>query len=123
MVILILGIIGWVYCGALVAVGRKFLPMQTTLILHAAGAPVGFALLSAVYFLKFGSSSPRSVAAGFLATVITLDALLVAPVFERSFAMFASVLGTWFPFGLIFASTYLTGKFVERRRGAGSLGP
>lgn len=38
--------IGWAYCGALIGVGRLFLPMHTTLIVHALGAPVGFAALS-----------------------------------------------------------------------------
>jgi len=36
-----------------------------------------------------------------------LDASIIAPFAEKSFAMFASVLGTWIPFGLIFFATYL----------------
>jgi hypothetical protein len=40
-------------------------------------------------------------------------ALVVAPLFERSFAMFASVLGTWIPFALIFLSTYLVGWYLQ----------
>jgi hypothetical protein len=35
------------------------------------------------------------------------------PVFEKSFVMFKSLFGTWIPFGLIFLSTYLTGKMVK----------
>ena len=41
--------------------------------------------------------------------VIGLDATVVAPVFEKSYAMFASILGRWLPFLSIFAATYFTG--------------
>ena len=34
---------------------------------------------------------------------------VVALLINRSFEMFASLLGTWIPFALIFLSTYLTG--------------
>jgi hypothetical protein len=40
---------------------------------------------------------------------------LVAPVFEKSFAMFESVLGTWMPFALIFIATLVTGLLTGRR--------
>jgi hypothetical protein len=32
----------------------------------------------------------------------------------RSFEMFTSLLGTWIPFALIFASTYLTGLLTPK---------
>jgi hypothetical protein len=40
---------------------------------------------------------------------------LVAIVILGSLDMFTSVLGTWFPFSMIFASTYLTGRVVRSR--------
>jgi len=42
--------------------------------------------------------------------VIGLDAGLVAPVFERSYEMFRSVLGTWIPFALIVVASYLVAR-------------
>jgi hypothetical protein len=48
----------------------------------------------------------------FVGFVITVDFLLVALVINHSLAMFASLLGTWIPFALIFASTYLTGWYL-----------
>lgn len=108
-------IVGWAFCGAIIGIGRQIFSMQTTLLLHAIGAPVGFALLSLFYFRKFGFTSPIQTAALFLSVVITLDLFLVAPVFEKSFAMFASVLGTWIPFALIFAATYVTGLLTAKR--------
>jgi hypothetical protein len=46
-----------------------------------------------------------------LGVVVFLDFFLVAPVWEKNYAMFSSVLGTWIPFALIFAATYLTGRY------------
>lgn len=103
---------GWAYCGMLIGVGRQFLSMEATLVVHAVGAPIGFALLSLLYFKRFACTTPLQTAIAFLAVVVALDAFLVAPVFERSYAMFASPLGTWIPFALIFAATYLTGLAV-----------
>jgi hypothetical protein len=47
--------------------------------------------------------------------VILVDFFLVALVINRSLEMFASPLGTWIPFALIFASTYLTGMLLRGR--------
>ena len=49
-----------------------------------------------------------------LGIVVGLDALLVAPMFERSYAMFKSLLGTWIPFMLIFVSVYLMGRHMRK---------
>ncbi len=108
------GLVGWAYCGALIGIGRQLFPMQTTLVIHAIGAPVGFALISLFYFRKFSFTSPIRTALLFLSIVVALDLFLVAPVFEKSFAMFESVLGTWIPFALIFIATLVTGLFTGR---------
>jgi hypothetical protein len=108
-------LVGWAYCGALIGVGRHFLSMHTTLIVHAIGAPAGFALISFSYYRKYAFSSPIQTAAAFLGVVMALDLFLVAPVFEKSYAMFSSVLGTWIPFGLIFAVTYLVGRLTRSK--------
>jgi hypothetical protein len=47
--------------------------------------------------------------------VIAVDFFVVALIISRSFDMFASLLGTWLPFALIFSSTYLTGFYVVRK--------
>ena len=103
---------GWAYCGAIIAVGRQFLSIHTTLVVHAIGAPVGFALISFFYYRRWAFTSPLQTATAFLGVVVALDLFLVAPVFEKNYAMFSSVLGTWIPFTLIFAATYLTGQFA-----------
>ena len=50
----------------------------------------------------------------FVGFVITLDFFVVALVINQSLEMFASLLGTWIPFALIFTSTYLTGLYTVR---------
>ena len=114
-VILAHGIVGWAFCGAIIGVGRQLFSMETTLLIHAIGAPVGFALLSLFYFRNFAFTSPIQTAILFLSIVVALDLFLVAPVFEKSFAMFASVLGTWIPFALIFTATLITGLLTVKR--------
>jgi hypothetical protein len=51
----------------------------------------------------------------FVGFVLTVDFLLVALLILKSLEMFTSPLGTWIPFALIFASTYLTGLFTVKR--------
>ena len=43
-----------------------------------------------------------------------VDFLVVALLILHSLDMFASLLGTWIPFTLIFTSTYLTGLYSQR---------
>jgi hypothetical protein len=104
-------LVGWAYCGVLIGVGWQILPTHATLVLHAVGAPVGFALISLLYYRKFAFTSPLQTALAFLGIVVALDLFLVAPIFEKNYAMFASALGTWIPFALIFAATYFTGRW------------
>jgi hypothetical protein len=87
--------------------------MQTTLIVHAIAAPIIFGVIAWVYFTKFGYTTPFQTAAIFLGFVLLMDGGVIAPFVEKSFAMFASILGTWIPFVLIFVSTYLVGVRVK----------
>lgn len=108
--VVVYGIAGWAICGATVGVGRQFVSMQTTLIIHAAVAPLAFGLLTWNYFRHFPESSAGKVALVMVGIVIVLDALLVAPAFERSYVMFQSIIGTWLPFASIAAASYVTGR-------------
>ena len=113
-VVFLFAAVGWAYCGALVGIGRQFLSMETTLVVHAVGAPIGFALLTFLYQRKFALTGPIQTAAAFLGIVIGLDLLVVVPFFEKSFAMFRSPLGTWIPFALIFLATWATSILTLR---------
>lgn len=115
LVLALFGLLGWALCGAIMYVGMAVTSMQTTLMLHAMGAPVIFATISWIYFTRFGYTSPRATGLAFVAVVVFMDVFLVALVIERSLEMFASLLGTWIPWALIFLATYLTGQAVEAR--------
>jgi len=105
----------WAFCGALIGVGRQFMSLEATLILHAVGAPVGAAAVAWLYFRRGAVTGPLATAAIFVATALALDLVVVALLIERSFAMFASLLGLWIPQALIFAATYVTGRLVEAK--------
>lgn len=109
------GLAGWAICGATIAIGRQVMSMQTTLVVHAIVAPLAFGLLTWRHFNRFPGSHPGKVALGMFGIVVGLDALLVAPVFERSYDMFKSVLGTWIPFGSILAASYVAGRLAAAR--------
>jgi len=53
-------------------------------------------------------ATPLATAAFFTLFIVPLDALVVA-IFEKSYAMFSSPVGTWLLLVSIFAATYLTG--------------
>lgn len=76
---------------------------------------MAFGLLTWLFFRWFPASSALTVAFTMLALVVGMDALLVAPFLERSYAMFGSVVGTWVPFASIFAASYLVGHRRMRR--------
>ncbi len=109
------GVAIWAFCGALIALGQQFWSMDTTLIAHAIGAPVIAAFFSWLYFRYYHFTSVLVTAVAFVAVSLAIDFAIVAPFFERSYAMFASVLGVWLPELLIFAATYLTGWFMGQR--------
>jgi hypothetical protein len=114
-VILFLGALGWALCGAIMFIGMAMMDLQTTLIIHAIGAPIIFSLISLFYFTRFNYTTPLQTAITFFLIVILLDFFIVALIINRSFDMFLSPLGTWIPFGLIFLSTYLTGISMKRQ--------
>ena len=116
-IIFVHALAGWALCGATMGIGMATMSMQTTLIVHAALAPVFFAALSFLYFSKFNYTTPLQTAIIFLLFVVLVDFFAVALLINRSLEMFTSPLGTWIPFGLIFLSTYLTGLIVVRGKG------
>ena len=108
--------VGWMLCAATMGIGMAVTTLDNTLVIHAIGAPIFFAIVSLVYFRKFNFTTPLQTAVIFIAFVIAMDFFVVALLINRSFEMFTSLLGTWIPFALIFTSTYLTGMLIERER-------
>jgi hypothetical protein len=114
VVILVHAFVGWALCAATMGIGMAALPEQTAMIIHAVAAPFIFGAVSWVYFRRFAYTTPLVTAALFVGFVIAMDFFVVALLILGSLEMFASPLGTWIPFALIFGSTWLTGLAVER---------
>ncbi len=112
IVILVHAVLGWGLCGALIGIGFKVTAIENTLILHAIGVPIIFGAISWIYFNRFNYTTPLQTAIVFVSFAILMDFFIVALAVQRSFEMFASILGTWIPFALIFGSTYLVGSYI-----------
>jgi len=112
--ILVHAFIGWALCGASMWIGMAIISVEGALIVHAIGAPIFFTIVSLFYFNKFNYTRPLQTALIFVSFVILVDFFVVALIINRSLDMFASPLGTWIPFVLIFTSTYVTGLLVVR---------
>jgi hypothetical protein len=107
-------LIGWALCAATMGIGLATLPLQHALTIHAIGAPIFFTLVSLIYFTRFHYTTPVQTAIMFVGFVIAMDFFVVALLMNRSVEMFASLLGTWIPFALIFTATYVTGLYLGR---------
>jgi hypothetical protein len=107
--------VGWFLCAATMGIGSSLTTMQNTLYIHATLSPIFFFLISAFYYKKFGHVTPLIAAVYFTLFVILIDFFIVALIFLKNLEMFASVLGTWIPFVLIFVSTYLAGIIFKQK--------
>jgi hypothetical protein len=103
---------GWALCAATMGIGLATTSLQNAFVIHAIGAPIFFMIVSLIYFKNFDYTNPLQIALLFVGFVIAVDFFVVALAINRNLDMFASVLGTWLPFALIFMSTYLTGLYV-----------
>ncbi len=111
-IILAHAVVGWALCAATMGIGMATTTINDALIIHAIGAPIFFVIVSMIYFEKFNYTTPLQTALIFVGFVMVVDFLVVALLINRSLDMFASLLGTWIPFVLIFTSTYLTGVYT-----------
>ena len=114
MIVLLFAFVGWALCFATMGIGLATTSLENALIIHAIGAPIFFTILSLIYFKKFNYTTPLQTAIIFVVFVITVDFFVVALLINRSLDMFSSLLGTWIPFILIFASTNLAGLYTAR---------
>ena len=108
-----LALVLWVLCGAVVAVGRRVWTLDTTLRVHLVVAPVIAFIVSAAHKLLAPEFNPTLRASVITALVVVLDLVIVAPIFERSYAMFRSVIGAWLPFAAIFLASLAAGLLVR----------
>ncbi len=115
--VIVHALLGWAICGATIGLGRHVMSMRATLAVHLVVAPLAFALLTWSHFRRHPDSGPLQTSIALVGVVIGLDAFVVAPVFEHSYAMFQSVVGTWVPFGLIWLASFRVGLLASRGQG------
>ena len=89
--------------------------MDRTLTVHAIVAPAASAVVASAYFKRSNHTTPLRTASAFLAVALMADAGLVAPLFEKSYAMFGSIRGTWLPLASIFLAAVITGNLTTDR--------
>jgi hypothetical protein len=106
--------VGWALCAATMGIGMAATSPEKALIIHAIAAPIFFMIVSLIYFKRFNFTTPLQTAVIFTVFVMIVDFFVVALMILKSLDMFASLLGTWLPFALIFTSTYLTGLYTSR---------
>ena len=99
----------WAACGAVIGIGRKLWSIDTTLRVHLVAAPILAFLAATAHRAVAPEFDPLGRAVAMTILPMLLGALVVAPFFERSFAMFRSVIGTWLPFAAMFAASWAAG--------------
>jgi hypothetical protein len=103
-----LAVVLWAACGTVMAVARRLWSLDTALKVHLGAAPVAAFLVATTHALVAPGFGLLLRATAITAFVVVLDAL-IAPIFEHSYAMFRSVIGTWAPFALIFFASLAAG--------------
>ena len=107
-----LSVLIWGACGGVIYVGRRLWSNDTTLRVHMIAAPIIAFLCAAVHAAIAPGFDPLTRAMAMTLIIIALDAFVVAPLFERSYAMFQSVIGTWVPFVAIFVAACVAGVLL-----------
>ena len=110
--LIVLALALWAACGGVIAIGRRVWTMQTTLVVHLCAAAAFAFAAAAAHKLMAPDFDIVGRAAAMTGLIIALDALVVAPLFERSYAMFRSALGTWVPFAAMFLACWVAGVGV-----------
>lgn len=110
---LLWGLAAWAACGLVLTVSRVLWGIQIALWVHVAAAPVISFAATFLYWNHPRHLPPLPTAVLLIGAVFCLDLLVVAPFFERSFAMFESILGTWLPMGLMAVTSYLAGLLLS----------
>jgi hypothetical protein len=106
-------VIGWAMCATTWCVFWYFLGRTAALVLHSIAAPLLFGAVAWSYFSARGARDPLPTAVSWTVIIAGLDVAVAS--MQRNFDMFASMAGTWLPFGLIFLVTWTTGVVLSTR--------
>ncbi len=107
-------VVGWMACGLIFVLARAAFDVNVAVVIHLLAAPVIGAAVTLLLWNHPRHPGVAGTAATLAGTAALLDAIVVAPFLERSFAMFASLAGTWIPLTLIFAASAATAALLSR---------
>ncbi|HEY6100467.1 MAG TPA: hypothetical protein VIW03_13610 [Anaeromyxobacter sp.] len=108
----------WAACGLTFAVGRAAGGVKAAIAIHLLAAPFVGAAATRLLWRHPRHPGVAATALTMAGTAALLDAIVVAPFLERSYAMFASLAGTWMPLALILAGSAATAARLARREAA-----
>jgi len=103
----------WAICATAEGVALLVASEKAALAAQAAAAPIAAALVSAVYFGRFGPSSPVPTALAVLAMVMAMETA-EALVLRGNLDVFRSFVATWLPLALIFAQVLASAVLARR---------
>lgn len=106
---------GWIACGFVFVLSRVAFGVDAAIVIHLLAAPVIGAVVTLLLWRNPRHPGVACTATTLAGTAALLDAIVVAPFLERSFAMFASLTGTWIPLALIFAASAAIGAVRSRQ--------
>jgi hypothetical protein len=113
----------WIGCGLTFVVSRGLLGTGAAITIHLLAAPAIGAAATLRLWKHPRHPGVAATAATLAGTAALLDAIVVAPFLERSYAMFASPAGTWIPLALILAASAATAALLARLTARPDAGP
>jgi hypothetical protein len=119
LVILLLSLIGWGILLAVIVIGSKVTTISNTLIIQLIAAPILYAVISRIYFKRFGYTTPLQTALILMGVVILMHAVALAFFTQHGVNTYLKPVSTWLAFGLIFGVTYLEGRILKKGPTAG----
>jgi len=111
-------VLAWFACALTFAVTRALLGVGPAAAVHLAAAPVIGGMATWLLWRHPRHPGAAGTAITLAGTAALLDAIVVAPFLDRSFAMFGSALGTWLPLALISVGSAATGKLQRATAGS-----
>jgi hypothetical protein len=111
--LVLLSLARWGACGGVMTIRRRIWSLDTALRVHLVAAPVFAFIVLTLHNMSAPEFNAALRALAITGLVMALDALVVAPLFERSYAMFRSFSGARLPFAAIFIANWAAGVWAS----------
>ena len=109
--LIVCGLVVWAGSAGVFVMGREVWPGDMPEAVRLAVAPAIAVAVTMADKVVARDASSLVRAAALTLIVAGLDALVLAPLVDRSHKIFRSALGSWLPLAAIFAASYVTGVY------------